>query len=176
MTKNANIDKYKYSAYGIGFDSRVSFTHPSGGEGRNVIIFGADLSSSAHANNKTKNILVLGKDFVQGLEKTTIYAEKMYFTNFTVDNKTFSLSLHYNGDNSYLFVNGKEIINFKTKDSEITPNPLRLGNISKDFERIYIEETRLTGYVYDFDVDYWVISNDKILDIHNYLKKKNNII
>ena len=50
----------------------------------------------------------------------------MYSTNFTVDNKTFCLSLHYNGDNSYLFVNGKEIINFKAKDSEIFPYPLRL--------------------------------------------------
>ena len=57
----------------------------------------------------------------------------MYSTNFTVDNKKFCLSLHYNGDNSYLFVNGKEIIKFKAKDSEIVPHPLCLGNISKDF-------------------------------------------
>ena len=51
----------------------------------------------------------------------------MYSTNFTLANKKFSLSLHYNGDNSYLFVNGKEIINFKAKDSEIVPYPLCLG-------------------------------------------------
>ena len=55
----------------------------------------------------------------------------MYSTNFTVHNKTFYLSLHYNGNNSYLFVNGKEIINFKAKDSEIVPYSLCLGNISK---------------------------------------------
>ena len=45
--------------------------------GQNVIIFGADMSSSIHSTNKRKNILVLGKDFVQGLDVTTIYAEKL---------------------------------------------------------------------------------------------------
>ena len=65
------------------------------------------MSSSAHANNKTKSNLVLGKDFIQGIDNATIYAEKMYSTSFTVANKRFCLSLHYNGDNSYLFVNSK---------------------------------------------------------------------
>ena len=129
--KNADIDKYKYSGCGIGFDSRGSFTHPSGGYGKNVIIFGVDMSNYTHHKNKTRSILVLGKPFIQGIDGITIYAEKIYSTNFTVDNKTFCLSLHYNGDSSYLFVNGKEIINFKSKDSEIMPFPLRLGNISK---------------------------------------------
>ena len=108
LTKITDIDKYKYSGYGIGFDSRGSFTHPSGGYGKNVIIFGADLSSSTNANNKTRTILVLGKDFIQGIDGTTIYAEKIYSTNFTVAKKKFCLSLQYNGDNSYLFVNGKK--------------------------------------------------------------------
>ena len=90
LTKNTDIDKYKFSGYGTGFNSRGSFTHPSGGDGKNVIIFEADLSSSTH-----------------GIDGTIIYAEKMYSTNFTVDNKKFSLSLHYNGDNSSLFINGK---------------------------------------------------------------------
>ena len=100
----------------------------------------------------------------------------MYLTNFTVANKKFCLRLHYNGDNSYLFVNGKEIINFKAKDSEILPYPLCLGNISKDFDLGCMKKTRLTGYVYDFSVDCWAIANDKILDIHNYLMKKKNIV
>ena len=121
LTKIADIDKYKYYCYGIGFDSRGSFSNPSGGYGRNVIIFGADLSSYSHANNKTINILVVGKDFIQGIDDTTIYAEKMYSTNFTADNKTFCLSLHCNGENSCLFVDGKEIINFKAKYSETVP-------------------------------------------------------
>ena len=83
--------------------------------------------------------------------------------------------MNYNGDSSYLFVNGKEIVNFKAKDSEIVPYPLCLGNISKDFTTPYRLETGLFGYVYDFSVDYWTIENDKILDIHKYLMEKNNI-
>ena len=97
-------------------------------------------------------------------------------TNFTVDNKTLCLSLHYNGDSSYLFVNGKTIINFKAKDSEVVPYPLCLENISKEFSPANMLETGLFGYVYDFSVDYWAIANDKILGIHKYLMKKNNII
>ena len=64
LTKNSDIDKYKYSGYGIGFDRRDEFSFGDG-FGQNVIIFGADMSSSIHANNKTKNILVLGKGFTQ---------------------------------------------------------------------------------------------------------------
>ena len=89
------------------------------------------MSSSTLANNKKRSILVLGKDFIQGKEGTTIYAEKMYSINFTDNSKKFCLSLHYNGDTSYLFVKGKEIINFKTKDSEITSYSIRIANISK---------------------------------------------
>ena len=100
----------------------------------------------------------------------------MYSTNFSVENKKFCLSLHYNGDSSYLFVNGKEIINFKAKVSEIVSYPLCLGNISKEFSPVNMFKTAFFGYVYDFSVDYWAIGNNKILDIHKYLMKKNNII
>ena len=141
-----------------------------------LIISGADLSSSTHANNKTRSILVLGKDFIKGIDNATIYAEKTFSTNFTVANKKFCLSLHYNGDSSYLFVNDKEIISFKAKDSEIVPDLLCLGNISKDFDPSNAVKTGLTGYVYAFSVNYWAIANDKILGIHNYLMKKNNIV
>ena len=74
----------------------------------------------------------------------------MYSTNFTVANKRFCLILYYNGDNSYLFVNGKEIINFKAKDYEIVPYPLCLGGLSKDFSPSDMHKTGLSGYVYDF--------------------------
>ena len=77
----------------------------------------------------------------------------MYSTNFTVNNKTFYLSLHYNGDDSYLFVSSKEIIKFKAKDSEILPYPLCLQKISKDLLPSNTF-TRLNGYIYDFSVDY----------------------
>ena len=105
---------------------------------------------------------------------TTIYAEKIYSTNFTVTNKNFCLSLHYNGDSSYPFVNGKEVINFKAKDSEIVPYPLCLGNVSRDFSLLNTTNTGLYGYIYDFSVNYGTIANDKIPDIHKYLADKNN--
>ena len=72
----------------------------------------------------------MDKGPTQGLEHT-LSAEKMYSINFTVTGKKFCLSLHYNGANSYLFVNGKEIIKFKAKDSQIVATPLCLVNISK---------------------------------------------
>ena len=131
MTKNADIDKYKYSGYGIGFDRHGSFSFPGTGLGRNVIMFGVDMSSTKIDNIK-KNILILGKGPTQGLEHK-LSAEKMYSINFTEHNKKFCLSLHYNGANSYLFVNGKEIHKFKAKVSEIVATPLCLGNISKDW-------------------------------------------
>ena len=85
--ENGLLGAVRLTGYGIGFDSRGSFSHPSGGYGRNVGIFGADMSSSAHANNKTRSILVLGKDFIQGIDNTIIYAGNMYSPNFTIDNK-----------------------------------------------------------------------------------------
>ena len=94
--------------------------------------------------------------------------------NFTENNK-FCLSLHYNGVNSYLFVNGTEIYRLKTKDSEIVATPLCLGNISKDFSVDNIKKTGLNRYVYGFSADYDTIAVDYILDIHKYLMEKNNI-
>ena len=175
LTKNADIDKYKYSGYGIGFDRRSSFSYPSGGFGQNVTVFGADMNSSIHIDNKGKDILILGRGPTQGLGGNSLTAEKMYSINFTV--KKNCLSLHYNGANSYLFVNGKEIIKFKAKDSNIVPRPLCLGNISKDWSTGNMKKTGFTGYVYDFSVDYNnVVTVDDIKDIHNYLMKKNNIV
>ena len=83
--------------------------------------------------------------------------------------------MHYNGDNSYLFVNGTEIYKFIAKDSEIVATPLCLGNISKDFSVDNMKKTGLNGFVYDFRVDYDAIAVDDILDIHKYLMQKNNI-
>ena len=81
----------------------------------------------------------------------------MYSINFTVTRKKFCLSLHYNGANSYLFVNDTEIYKFKAKDSEIVAIPLCLGNISKDWSVDNMDRTGFTGYVYDFSVDYMVL-------------------
>ena len=93
-------------------------------------------------------------DFIQEIDSTTIYAEKLYSTNFTVENKKLCLSLLYNGNNSHLFVNGKEIINFKAKYSEIVSHPLCIGGISKDFPSQIANNVGLTRYIYDFSVDY----------------------
>ena len=81
--------------------------------------------------------------------------------------------MHYNGANSYLFVNGTEIIKFKAKDSEISAYPLCLGNISKDWSVDGIKKTRLKDYVYDFSVYYDSIVVSDILNIHKCLMKKN---
>ena len=175
LTTHVDIDQYKYSGCGIGFDRKGEFSFGNG-FGRNCIIFGADMSSSLHANNKTKNILVLSKDFAQGFENTAIYAEKLYSINFTENNKKFCLSLHYNGASSYLFVNGTEIHKFKAKDSEIVTTTLFLGNISKDFSVDNMKKTGLNEYVYNFSVDYDAIAVDDILDIHKYLMEKNGIV
>ena len=85
------------------------------------------------------------------------------------------MSLHYNGANSYLFVNGTEIIKSKTKDSEIVAKPLYLGNISKDWPADNMKDTGLNECIYDFSVDYDAIAVHDILDINKYLMKKNNI-
>ena len=132
MTENADIHKYGYSGYRIGFDRRSSFSFPGSGFGQNVLIFGVNMSSSAHIYNKKKDKLVLGKGLTQGLEHT-LTAEKMSSINFTVKKMKFCLTLHYNGANSYLFVNGKEIYKFKAKDSEIVATLLSLENISKNW-------------------------------------------
>ena len=132
LTKNADIDKYGYSGYGTGFDRKFFFPFPGSGFGQNIIIFGVDMSFSVHVDNKKKDILILVKGPTQGLEHT-LTAEKMYWINFTATKRKFCFSLHYNGANSYLFVNGTEIYKFKAKDSEIAASPLCLGNISKDW-------------------------------------------
>ena len=84
--------------------------------------------------------------------------------------------MHYDGANSYLFVNDTEIIKLKAKSSEIVATPLSLGNISKDWSVDNLKKIGLNGYVYDFSVDYDAIAIDYILDIHNYLMKKNDIM
>ena len=84
--------------------------------------------------------------------------------------------MHYDGANSYLFVNGTEIYKFKAKDSQIVTILLCLGNILKQWSLDNMKKTGLNGYVYDFSVDYDAITADDILDIHKYLMKKNNMI
>ena len=111
----------------------------------------------------------------EGLEHA-LTAEKMYSINFTVTKNKLCLSLHYNGVNSYLFVNGTKIIKFIAKGSEIVPSPLCLGNISKDWSVDNMKKTGFSGYVYDLSVDYNVTDANDIKDIHKCLMKKNDTV
>ena len=122
-----------------------------------------------------KKTLFLGKGPTQGLEHS-LTAEKMYLINFTLTKKKFCLSLHYNGANSYLFVNSTEIYKFKAKDPEIVISLLCLGNLSKDWSTDNMKKKGFNGYVYDFSVDYDTADVDDIKDIHKYLVKKNDIV
>ena len=129
LAKHVDVDLYKYSGYGIGFD-RKRYYLIYNEIGRNIIIFGVDVSSSPHNDNKKKDILILGKGCTQTVEHK-LTAEKLYSVNFTKKTNKISLSLHYNGANNHLFVNGTEIIEFKAKDPQIEAYLLCLKNISK---------------------------------------------
>ena len=134
ITKNAtDTSKHKYEGYGICFDEGGTFSIGNINNGRNVLIFGVHENSVTHSNNKANNIYIIGDGFVQGINDTTLYAEKIYSHNFTAVNKRFLLSLHYNGDNSYLFGNGKQELKFKAKDDQIVKEILCLGNISDNW-------------------------------------------
>ena len=116
LTKKADPDEYKYNGYGIGFDCRSEFSFTDESIGKSGIIFGAYMSSSVHVDYKGKDILILGEGPTRGLNHT-LTAEVKYPINFTQSGKRFVLSLHYNGDNSFLFVNATKVYQFKAKDS-----------------------------------------------------------
>ena len=130
------------------------------------------MSSSVHIDNKNKDILILGERPTQGLDDTTLTAEAKYSIKFMQPRKRFVLRLHYNGSNSFLFINATNIYQFKEKDSEIRDGTLCLGNVSKDFTINNMKKTRLEGRVNFFSVDFNPIDTDDSLDIHKYLMKK----
>ena len=179
LTKNRDTCKYGYSGYGICFDSGGSFTSGNITNGRNVIIFGVDTKNSIYSTNKKQNIYILGKDFVQGINGTTIYAESIYKTNFVTHSKKFVLSLHFNGNNSYLFVNGTQELQFKSSVNYLDRNLLCLGSISSGWTQTNSTKTGLYGNVYEFAIDYVPLKTvpgvKTIYDIHRYLMKKHNI-
>ena len=134
ITKNTDSSKNNYTGYGLCFDEGGEFGHTVK-EGnfdrttnaKNVIIFGVDMSSSIHATNRANNIYVMGKDFIQGINDTTIYVEKLFHNNFTEFGIKFVLSLHYNHDN------GRQEQKFKAKDDQIIDEKLCLGNLSSEW-------------------------------------------
>ena len=149
ITKNANTSHYKYEGYGICFDGESSFSFGNRIDAKNVIIFGVNTSSSSNSTNKTQN---------------------------SKHSKKFVLSLHYNGDNSYLFVNGSQELKFKSSIIYLDRNLLCVGNISSGWSLTNGTKTGLYGNIYEFAIDYVPLNGVKtIYDIHRYLMKKHNI-
>ena len=173
ITKNTDSSKNNYTGYGLCFDEGGEFGHTvkqsnfnCTTNAKNVIIFGVDMSSRVHATNRANNIYVLGKDFIQGINDTTIYAEKLFHNNFIEFGEKFVLSLHYNGDDSYLFADGRQELKFKAKDDQI----------SSEWTTSESEKTGVYGNSYDFVVDYKAINGVKpIYNMHRYLMTKHNI-
>ena len=169
ITKNADTRKYNYKGYGICFDESEEFTHVrkrgnfnDTTDGINVIIFGLDMSFSKQYYNIYYN--------------TRIYAEKIYYRIFTDPGKKFVLSLHYNGNNSYLYVNGNQELK-QIKTDQLVKEKLCLGNLSDQWTTSESEKTGLHGKIYDFVVDYEQIAGTtKILDMHRYLINKHTIV
>ena len=158
ITKDATDNsKNNYKGSGICFDERSqfghtitedSFTHTT--NSRNVLIFGADMSFSVHATNRANHIYLMGEELTQGINDTTIYVEKNYYRNFTDPGKKFVLSFYYNGDNSYLFVNGRQELKFKAKTDQLVKEKLCIGNLSNQWTASESEKTGLYGNIYDF--------------------------
>ena len=87
-----------------------------------------------HIDNNGKDIIILGEGSTQRLDDTTLTAEAKYPISFTQSGKRFELSLHYDGNNRFLFVDATKTYQFKAKDSEIKDYALCLGNFSKIFQ------------------------------------------
>ena len=184
ITKNATDNsKNNYKGYGICFDEKSDFDHTItvGGfshttDARNVLIFGVDMSFSVHTTNRANNIYLMGRGFTQGINATMIYVEKNFYRNVTDPGKKFVLSLHYNGDDSYLFINGRQELKFKAKTDQLVKEKLCIGNLSDQWTTSESEKTGLYGSIYDFVVDYEQIVGVKtIYDLHRYLMIKHNI-
>ena len=131
---------------------------------KNVISFKADMGSSVHNDNKSKDILILGVGPTQRLDNTILTEEVNYPINFTQLGKKFVVSLHYNGSNSSWFVNATKIYQFKAKEYYA----LYLGNISKGFIIINTGLKRSMNFVV---VDITPIDASNISNIHKYLRK-----
>ena len=152
ITKNTDSSKNNYTGYGLCFDEGGEFSHIV--RQVNFDRTTSATSSSIHATNRANNIYVMGKNFIQGINDTTIYAEKLFHNNFTEFGVKFVLNLHYNGDNSYLFANGRQELKFKAKDDQIISEKLCLGNLSSEWTTSESEKTGLYGNIHDFVVDY----------------------
>ena len=177
ITENATDNsKNNYKGYGICFDERSQFGHTITEDGRaqttnrrKVLIFGVDMSFSVHATNRANSIYVMGDGLTQVIHDTTLYVEKNYWKNFTDPGKKFIISLHYNGDESYFFVNGRQELKFKVKTDQLVKEKFCIGNLSDQWTASESEKTGLYGNIYDFLVDYQaIVGVNPINDMHRY--------
>ena len=184
ITKDATDNsKNNYKGYGIYFIERSQFDHTiTEGDrayttnGRNVLIFGVDMSFSVHATNRANNIYVMGDGLTQGIHDTTLYVEKNYWRTFTDPGKKFVIILHYNDDESYFFVNGRQELKFKAKTDQLVKEKLCIRNLNDQWTASESEKTGLYGNIYDFLVDYQaIVGVGPIYDMHRYLMTKYNI-
>ena len=112
IVKHRDKEKHVYSGYGMTLDRAGSWSFDDD-FARNIIIFGVDNNSSSHSDNRKNNFLMLGEGPTYGINGSFGSPEKHFDVNIIKANTKFYLRLHYNADNSYLFVNGKEIFKFK---------------------------------------------------------------
>ena len=165
-----------YSGYEITFDSTGSWSFDNY-TAKNVVIFGVGKSPSSHADNRKNNFLVLSEGPNFGINGSFGLAEGKFSINFLKANPKFCLIFYYNADNNRLFVNGKEIFNFKADSKDVNfPVQFCLGIICNRFSATESRQVFLNENTYDFSVDYNSIYKFDILNIHKYLMTKNNIM
>ena len=154
IVKNSDKEKYVYSGYGVAFDGKCEWSFGNY-YAKNVIIFCVDNSLSSHTDNLKNNFLILGEGATFGINGSFGAPEKKFSINFSKANTTFCLSLHYNADNNYLFVNGKEIFKFKAHNkNDNFPTQFCHGSTSNGFSATESREVTLNGNDCDFSVDY----------------------
>ena len=131
---------------------------------------------NSHSDNReNNNFLILGEGPTYGINGSFGSPEKKFSVNFSKANTKFCLSLHYNADNSYLFINEKEIFKFKGDNKNVNfPSQFCLGSLSNGFSATESIEVSLNGNMCDFSVDYNSIDKYDIFNIHKYLMTKNN--
>ena len=119
----------------------------------------------------------MGDGLTQGINDTTLYVEKNYWRNFTNPGKKFIISLHYNGDESHFFVNGRQELRFKAKTDQLAKEKLCIRNLSDQWTTSESEKTGLYGTIYDFVVvdSEQIVGVKAIYDMHRYLMTKHNI-
>ena len=144
IAKNSDKDKWAYSGHGIAFDGKGSWGFGNDFS-RNVVIFGVDNSSSSHFDKSKNNYLILGESPTSDINASFDSAEKTFSINFTKANTNFCSRLHYNGDNTYLFFNGKEICKVRADNKNV--HSFFSGSISNKLDHIDFREVSLTRNV-----------------------------